>query len=529
MIIKNEEQYLPYCLGCIYDKLDELIILDTGSTDKTLEIVEGFCEHIPTSVILHMDWKYDFALARNISQGGAKSTHILWLDGDEVFDDVGVLKIKNELIYDDSADFWLMPRINFWKDLRHMWEYPDSQYKLYRNIGLKWEHKIHERIYQDSFHSRLRSINTHIFHYAYVKDPMIVAEKMANYIKIENPEMDMMEIRKISTQHSYFNNDFPPGVQRYHQGVYPEIFKRLEITKKHIRVGGKNVVTFKGRTFYNNFICSLNDVYKDVFVSIVVVTFNKLDYVKECLQSIYLTTHIGFEVILVDNGSTEDVRGWAEGLNENTFHNFHYYRLEENTGFSHGYNYGIQKASGEFIMVLNNDTVMTDNFIVKLLDVYYSRKPLGDAGLIGCLSNKNPSENGTLEEFKDKDIEGCVKIIDDRIKSGEWSEYIESSWMTGICYLFHRELLDELGKIERPRTQGIMFEERLPVYHNDTELNWRIQHRLGKKCWIANTAFLWHYGKITVSTLTSEEYNTMKAESENVLKELWPEIAGEIF
>jgi GT2 family glycosyltransferase len=68
----------------------------------------------------------------------------------------------------------------------------------------------------------------------------------------------------------------------------------------------------------------------------------------------------------------------------------------------------------------------------------------------------------------------------------------------------------------------------LPVYHNDTELCWRIQHRLKKKLWIAKEAFLWHYGKVTVNDLNAVDYENMKHHSEKVLKELWPEIAGEM-
>ena len=93
MIVKNEEQYLPYCLGCIYPYLDELIILDTGSTDKTLDIAESFCELVPNGVVLHSKWKHDFSFARNISQAGATSSHIIWLDGDEILDDKSVKKI----------------------------------------------------------------------------------------------------------------------------------------------------------------------------------------------------------------------------------------------------------------------------------------------------------------------------------------------------------------------------------------------------------------------------------------------------
>lgn len=529
IIVKNEEQYLPYCLGCIYQYLDELIILDTGSTDKTLDIAESFCELVPKSAIIKTKWMHDFSFARNVSQAGASSSHIIWLDGDEMLDDKSVKKIKTELIQDNAYDFWLMPRVNFWKDLKHMWEYPDSQYKMYRNINLKWKNKIHETIYEERFKTRLKHTDVHIFHYAYVKDPQSVANKMANYIKIENPDMEDHKIRECSTQHSFFKNEFPPGTVDYTLGIYPEVFDRLEITKKTIKEkDGKTLVVFKDKRFYSNISLNedLNEKYKDKFVSIVIATYNKLEYLRECIFSIYNYTKIPFEIILVDNGSQENIQEFVNLLKKD---NIKFLRQNTNLGFSKGYNVGIEQATGEFILVLNNDTLFSSDFLVKMLDVYYSRQPYGDAGLIGPISNNNPSENGTIVlENVHKEFDDYIKFLEKQIATTDYKQYMECSWLTGLCYLFHRSLLFELAAIQKPKTEGIFFDERLPVYHNDTELNWRIHHRLKKKLWIARQAFLWHYGKITVNTLNQNEFESMRKTSVSVLKELWPEIAGEM-
>jgi len=529
MIVKNEEVYLPYCLGCIYPYLDELFIIDTGSTDRTLDIAESFCELVPRGVVIQMPWLRDFAFARNVSQGGASASHIIWLDGDEVLDDKSVFKLKNEYIQDPAYDFWLMPRVNYWKDLKHMWEYPDSQYKCYRNIGLKWKHKIHETIYDEKFKTRLKHTDIHIFHYAYVKDPESVAAKMANYIKIENPDMDDRKIKECSTQHSFFGNEFPPGTVDYTLGIYPEIFNRLEVSKKTIKEkDGKTLVTFKDKRFYSNVSLqqNLNDKYKDKFVSIVIATYNKLEYLRECIFSIYNNTSIPFEIILVDNGSSDNIEEFIGLLKKD---NITYLKQNTNLGFSKGYNVGISHAKGEFILILNNDTLFSQDFLVKMLDVYYARQPYGDAGLIGPISNNNPSENGTIVlEHSHKEFDDYIRLLDKQIATTDYKQYMESSWLTGLCYLFHRSLLDELADIQRPMTQGIFFDERLPIYHNDTELNWRIHHRIKKKLWIAREAFLWHYGKITVNTLSNSEFESMKKGSEQVLKELWPEIAGDM-
>jgi glycosyltransferase involved in cell wall biosynthesis len=82
MIVKNEEKYLDRCLKSVQGKVDEIIIVDTGSTDKTIEIAEKY-----GSIVKHFIWINDFAAARNYSIEGVESEYILVLDADEYLDD----------------------------------------------------------------------------------------------------------------------------------------------------------------------------------------------------------------------------------------------------------------------------------------------------------------------------------------------------------------------------------------------------------------------------------------------------------
>jgi glycosyltransferase involved in cell wall biosynthesis len=79
MIVKDEEAMLPQCLASVADFVDELIVVDTGSTDRTVEIAEGF-----GATILHHEWDGDFAAARNVGLEAATSDWLMYLDADEV-------------------------------------------------------------------------------------------------------------------------------------------------------------------------------------------------------------------------------------------------------------------------------------------------------------------------------------------------------------------------------------------------------------------------------------------------------------
>ncbi|MCH8018826.1 glycosyltransferase family 2 protein, partial [candidate division KSB1 bacterium] len=78
MIVKNEEEYLQECLESIEDVVDEIIVVDTGSTDRTVEIARQF-----DAEVHHIPWNDDFAAARNESIKHASGDWILQLDADE--------------------------------------------------------------------------------------------------------------------------------------------------------------------------------------------------------------------------------------------------------------------------------------------------------------------------------------------------------------------------------------------------------------------------------------------------------------
>ena len=95
MIVKNEEKFLSQSLNSIKDHVDELIIVDTGSTDRTVEIAEGF-----GAKVYHHPWENDFSKHRNQSISYASGDWILIIDADEELDNESaplVRKLVNEV------------------------------------------------------------------------------------------------------------------------------------------------------------------------------------------------------------------------------------------------------------------------------------------------------------------------------------------------------------------------------------------------------------------------------------------------
>lgn len=89
MIVKNEEKYLPECLESVKDIVDEIVVVDTGSSDRTIEIAKEY-----GAKIFHFDWINDFSAARNFALRNSSGDWILYLDADERLESNSINELK---------------------------------------------------------------------------------------------------------------------------------------------------------------------------------------------------------------------------------------------------------------------------------------------------------------------------------------------------------------------------------------------------------------------------------------------------
>ena len=104
MIVKDEELVLGRCLNSVKNLVDEIIIVDTGSTDKTKEIAALY-----TDKIYDFKWINDFSAARNYSFSKATKDYIMWLDADDVLLEEDYIKLQDlKESLDESVDMVVM-------------------------------------------------------------------------------------------------------------------------------------------------------------------------------------------------------------------------------------------------------------------------------------------------------------------------------------------------------------------------------------------------------------------------------------
>lgn len=98
-------------------------------------------------------------------------------------------------------------------------------------------------------------------------------------------------------------------------------------------------------------------------ISVVIPNYNGNKYLRQCLDSVYSQQDIEFELIIIDNASTDGSYEWLKVYKE-----VQWTRLDQNYGFSRAVNEGIQKAKGEYVLLLNNDTVLYEGFLKAMLE-----------------------------------------------------------------------------------------------------------------------------------------------------------------
>ncbi len=141
MIVKNEAKILARCLNCVRSFADEIIIIDTGSHDKTRQIALDFTDKVYDFV-----WCDDFSKARNFSFSFATCDYILWLDADDFIDQENCEKIKRlkQEINTASPPDCIMAKYITSSQPHEFYYYRERI--LRKNFGFVWHEPVHEAI-----------------------------------------------------------------------------------------------------------------------------------------------------------------------------------------------------------------------------------------------------------------------------------------------------------------------------------------------------------------------------------------------
>lgn len=182
-------------------------------------------------------------------------------------------------------------------------------------------------------------------------------------------------------------------------------------------------------------------------VSIIILTYNRLDVTQACLESIRRHTPEPHEIIVVDNGSGDGSREWLrERLQQQP--TIRLIENEQNRGFAAGCNQGMQAARGDCLLLLNNDIVVTPGWLSGLLE------PLADpsVGIVGPMTNSASGiQQWPWHDYRDQESLDAFAV---RFREGHRHWWIPSRRVVGFCMLFHRSLVDRIGLLDEQFGSG---------------------------------------------------------------------------
>lgn len=191
-------------------------------------------------------------------------------------------------------------------------------------------------------------------------------------------------------------------------------------------------------------------------ISIIILNYNAGDLLIDCVESILRTKYENIEVIVVDNNSKDN----SHNKCKKKFNEILLIQNTENLGFCEGNNVGIRAAKGEYVTIINPDTIVTDSWITEFLNAY---KKNGD-GIYQPKIISLEDKRTILSTGNEIHLFGFGFAKNKGNKTVEETKDIEDiTYASGTCIFTKKTLLEKIG----------MFDPFLFLYHDDLDLSWR--------------------------------------------------------
>jgi len=232
---------------------------------------------------------------------------------------------------------------------------------------------------------------------------------------------------------------------------------------------------------------------REPFVNIIILNWNGYKDTIECVESLYKINYKNYKIIIVDNGSADE----SVKILKNKFPQIKLIENEKNIGYAEGNNVGIRFALGnkaEYILLLNNDTVVGSQFLKELVDTAEKKNIIGIVSPIIYYFSK-PDIVWSTGRYKN--YSGLYPYIDYEYSKKDKGQYASSQavdGVTGCCILVKRDVFEKIGYLDKDYF----------LYVEDTDFCIRVK-RAGYNIVYNPKAKVWH--KVSASS-GGEENNT---------------------
>ncbi|CAB5714452.1 Poly-beta-1,6-N-acetyl-D-glucosamine synthase [Delftia tsuruhatensis] len=321
--------------------------------------------------------------------------------------------------------------------------------------------------------------------------------KFYEYISVGKPVVSVpLEEMAIYEDYVYFAAEYGDFLSRIEAALREEdadlIHRRIQLAKAN-----------DWRHRYVSTEKALKSLYAKC--SIVIVSYNNSDLTRQCIESIVTrTTYPHYEVIVVDNASQDDTCDMLLAMQRH-IPNLKLILNDENRGFAAANNQGIAQAEGAYVVLLNNDTVVTNDWLEAML------RHLRDSriGLVGPVTNSVGNEAKIAVDYTN--LEQMHEFAA-RHTVANAGHHFDISVLAMFCVAMRREVFEEIGALDEGFGIG-MFE--------DDDYCRRLQ-AAGYRTVCAEDSFVHHYGQASFKKLIdSGEYQVIWERNQAYFESKW--------
>jgi len=209
-------------------------------------------------------------------------------------------------------------------------------------------------------------------------------------------------------------------------------------------------------------------------VSVIVLNYNAGELLLNCIESIKKSAYKNLEIIVVDNISTDK----SQRICKEKYPDIKLIQNDENFGYCEGNNIGIREAKGDYIIILNPDTIVESNWIEELISAY---NKFGE----GLYQPKHLSLNEKTVYMSAGNMLNIFGFGYAREKGNkdenQFNKIEEISYASGTCLFTSSAVLKKVG----------LFDPFIFLYHDDLDLGWRAS-QLGIKSYYVPTSLIYH-------------------------------------
>lgn len=229
---------------------------------------------------------------------------------------------------------------------------------------------------------------------------------------------------------------------------------------------------------------------------LLLVTWNKLEYTKPCVESILQHTTGPYRLIIVDNGSESDTIAFLDEMARLHPEKVVVRKQQENLGWCKAVNVGLRYSQAPYACMLNNDLIATPGWLEQMIAVAETDP------LIGLVNPTYNQRGESLEAFQQRA----------RDSAGDSPRYLEVNECNGACLLVKRCVVEAIGGLDEAYGSGGM---------DDSDYS-RSAEVAGFRCARATQAFMFHWENVTYNSIP-KYWSTTRRQNEAIFKERWGE------